>query len=204
MPSITTLFPSLTIILYHLWRILLTPIAYVCNTSFLLHHPHQLFPLVITPRRNTTIHSFTPSEAMVRNLLQHNLLPPPERHWSRADQLRPHVQHLLPITRALTLDTRPSGPLIQQGTFITHQGSTIFIQEELGRWPMQEDYLTTIAVNTTTHNKFILFVPLSFISQRCVNNDSLPSPFQNPLSLHEAITKHHQLTPSPYKPISNV
>jgi hypothetical protein len=70
----------------------------------------------------------------------------------------------------------------------------IYIAEELGRWGDQHNYLTTIAVNMNPGNTFTLFLPIHHVHAYGMLDDSLPSPFRNPVTLTEVARQRRRLS----------
>ena len=71
----------LALIKFYLGAILLYPIAYLGNQSFILRHPNQLLPVPIAPPWNKTIHSFHLDTDMHNCLSQYFPYPPRQRQW---------------------------------------------------------------------------------------------------------------------------
>lgn len=203
-PTLTTLFYSLAIIWYYIKYGLLTPIAYIFNISFLIYHPDLIFPTNIAPPRNTTIHSFTPTGEMHNYIMQHSPPPPPLRQWFHPQQLQNHLSDERPFSHAITLEGEVNGPPLRQGTVIIQNSHVVYIQNELGRWPTRDDYLTTTAISLIFNNSFRLFLPVRQMDRQGLIDYSDPSPFRNPLPLAHIVTRTHQLKDFLPSPSSNV
>ena len=199
---LTTLHRSLSIFRYYLQYGILITIAYLFNKSFTLHHPDRLFPTNIFSPRNATIHSFIPTNEALQHLHPHLPSPPPERRWLNAPQLLERQNQ--PLPRAITLEGNLSGPALRQGMIITQQHHTIYIQEELGRWPTRDDYIATTAYSLTLNIKFRLFIPVHQIDQYGIHDESPLSPFRNPIPLVQIVRDYIRLKPSFQTPLSPV
>ena len=190
-------FPSLPYVFTLLWYYLrcgiLTPIAYLCNKSFLIHHPNRIFPSVIAPPRNNSIHSLSPTPEMYNYVTTHSSPPPPLRRWMDPQQLTQALSRDPPLHRAIILDGDLSGPPLRQGLLIIQNGNIVYIQEELGRWPSRDNYITTSAVSLSRLNSFRLFLPVHQVDRYGIRDDSPMSPFSNPLPLTLIIQEAERL-----------
>jgi hypothetical protein len=139
-----TILYFLAIIGYYLRRGTFTPIAFLFNKSFTVNHPDHLFPIIISPSWNHTIHSFYPDIKIKAYIKDKFSLPPTERHWWDSKRFEERLKTEIPIPRAIVLDGNLSGPLLRQGIMFIQDSNIIFIGEEVGRYPRREDYLTTI------------------------------------------------------------
>jgi hypothetical protein len=156
------------VIKYYILRIALTPVAYVSFTSFLIHHPDDWFPTLISPPWVTTIHSFHTTTVLATHLKEQQLLPPPHRIWLKGLVYADRVRSIAFPLHATIVDGKLSGPLLRQGIFFIQEDSVIFIGEELGRCPTRDDYLVVIAVrfnnrNPYQYSTFPLYVPIKLI-----------------------------------------
>lgn len=191
-----------TFMWYYLKLGTLFPIAYLFNQSFIINHPNCLFPTLISPPWNHTIHSFYPSSNLKTYLYLHCNPPPFERHWLQAEDLKQRMANS-EIKRAITLDGTLSGPSLRQGMVIVQHHHVIFIGPELGRWPTREDYIVTYSFNANSGNSFPLFIPVRHINLFAVREDTPHSPLYVPIPLSD-ITPVHCKIPFPVPPSQNV
>lgn len=180
----------LLIFYFHLRKVFLTPIAYILNQSYLIQHPDMLYPSVIAPAQNRTIHTFFPNEQLHAYLKSEGMLTSRRsRHWVQANEVASQmIEEVLPL-RAIVIDGEVAGPQIRQGIMLMQGNSLVYVGEEIGRWPTQDNLITTISVNMQTGNSFPLFVPFHLINTTDVRDDSPNPPLRSPLPLPEAL--HH-------------
>ena len=156
------------VVKYYLFRIFLTPVAFLFSKSFLIHHPNNWFPTVISPPRVTTIHSFPATAALVAHLQEFSLLPPPDRVWSKGYIYAERVRQVVLPLHATVVHGKLSGPLLRQGMFFIQDRSVIFVAEELGHCPTRDDYLVVIAVrfdnnDPQQYSTFPLYLPIKIV-----------------------------------------
>ena len=180
---------------YYAQLVILTPIAYIFNQSFIIDHPGDIFPTLISPAQNSTIHSFYPSLNQKVHLFNRYDTPPPQRLWLRAEDLHQRMvgDH---IERAITLEGTLSGPPLRQGMMVIQRHHLIFIGQELGRWPTHQDYIITYAVDINSGNTFPLFIPLHHIDRYGIHDDNPLSPLCTPIPLASILSISSQI-PSP-------
>ena len=200
----STLSLVLNLVKYYLYYGIIIPIAYLFNQSYLLQHPNRPFPTIISPALNNTIHSFFPN-SHIQGQLPHPLPPSPsQRHWSNPQELQQRIMHDPPLTCAIILQGPLSGPPLRQGMIIMQQDSTVYIQEEIGRWPCREDFIATHSVNLQTGTTFRLFIPAHQTYELGIQDDTPRSPFRTPITLTELINHYRAMRSSPPSPPSNV
>jgi hypothetical protein len=156
------------VIKYYILRITLTPVAYVFFTSFLIHHPDDWFPTLISPPWVTTIHSFHATTALVAHLQEFSLLPPPDRVWSKGYIYAERVRQVVLPLHATVVHGKLSGPLLRQGMFFIQDESMIFVAEELGHCATCDNYLVVIAVrfdadDPQQYSTFPLYLPIKIV-----------------------------------------
>jgi len=192
--TLVTLTYFFSILWYYIRCGVLTPIAYLGNRSFLLHHPNRIFPTTIAPSRNTTIHSLVPTRDMFNYITQHCALPPPPlRRWRNPSKITTLLPQTPPLRRAIILDGEITGPSLRQGMIFIQNHNIIYIQEEFGRWPTRDDYIVTSAVSLSLNNTFRLFLPVHQVDRYGLLDNSPLSPFNNPLPLTQVIQESRRL-----------
>jgi hypothetical protein len=183
------LLQSLAYFWHYLLRGILTPFAYIFHQSFLLSHPSKLLPVQVASPWNHTIHSFAPSPDIKTHLILNRLISPPERSWLPPQEVQERLEVLPHISRAIILKGRLSGPPLRQGMIALQHGKAIFIKEELGRYPTQDDFISTLSVGIEAQNTFPLFIPVQQVKRDGVRDHSLTSPFRNPITLVEIMRR---------------
>lgn len=178
-----TIFYPFILVFYYLRHGILTAVAHIFNTRFVLQHPRYPFPHVIA--KENMFYSAEPTPE-IRNLLELHRYPvPANRHWAATSQIAKQMaKQPLPLT-AIILDGPLLGPPLKQGMVIARGSQTVFIQEEHGRWPTREDCILTTAFNFSNENPFLLLIPLHHIDPTGIHDDTPLSPFQHPVSLQQ-------------------
>lgn len=195
-------------IYFYLCKTILTPIAYIFNRSYLIQHPNSLYPSVIAPARNHTVHTFFPSSRLLAHLKSERMLAPKHRHWVSAENVECRMAGEDLPPRIISLDKDISGPQIRQGMMIMQKGGLVYVGEEIGRWPTQENLIATFSVNMQTGCTFVLFIPVHLFNTSGVRDDSPHSPFRSPLPLSEVLYSaerpHRIISLPPPPPPDNV
>jgi len=169
---------------YYVCCATLTIIAYLCNTSFLIHHPNRILPTIVSPPRNRTIYSIRPTARMEDHIHTRSPLSPSYRRWLSPPDLI-SLKHLNPLPpRAITLSGNLSGPLLRQGMIILQRNYIIYLQEEHGRWPSRDDHILTTAFSITQGVTFKLFIPIHYFDRQGILDESPRSLLENSIPLN--------------------
>ena len=182
-PDFSNLHPFILVSKYYVGCVVLTIVAYSCNKSFLTQHPNQIFPTIISPPWNRTLHSIKPTTRMEDHIHTRSPLSPSYRRWlSPRDLLS--LKHLnLPPPRAITLSGDLSGPPLCQGMIILQKNYLIYLQEEHGWWPSRDDHILTTAFSIKQGVTFKLFIPLHYFNRQNIFDESPRSLLENSIPL---------------------
>jgi len=150
---------------FYLVYVILGPVAYLFNHSFLNYHPDFLLPYVITPARNHDIRTFPISTSEVERIrqLRLSLIHPSDRYWRHPENVGDSVRADSVLTSVVTLETSPSvrlldGPLAQGVAFL-QDDQYLYLWEEFGRWPTRHDLIVTLAYSWNLDRFLYLFIP---------------------------------------------
>jgi len=66
---------------FHIQYAALTIIARLCKTSFIIHHPKQTFPTIVSSPNDHTIYSMHPTPKMEEHIHLPPFQIPRRRHW---------------------------------------------------------------------------------------------------------------------------
>ena len=160
--------------------------------SILINHPNRLFPTQINSPHNLTIHSFKANWAIIHYLITRSNLPSITRRWAAPWDVRARLTAANADLRPITLRGRLSGPRLRQGWLFVQQNHVIWIMEEVGRWPSQQDHVATVAFDITTGRTFTLLIPLSYLDMAGVQEESFTT--SEPFYLYQAIEYYFYFT----------
>lgn len=157
---------------YYLSYVVLLPIAYAFNRSFLILHPDQVVPTFIAPPYNHNIRTFSVPSFEIEHIhtQKPQLLRPTDREWFAPCSVPDYISA---FTRALEsvimLETDRHKKvelvdgLISQGMGIVQEGHFLYIWEEIGRWPTRHDQVATLTYSWDFNQFLILFIPTSYL-----------------------------------------
>ena len=170
---------------FYFWTIVLFPIAYLRNRSYLLYHPDQPLPVSIAPRHNNIIHSFYPNTESYNYLTWRYPRLRLPRTWKTEDDMKEDVEPKLGKISLITLDGTLQGPLLQQGMVIYQGGQPFYIEQEFGRLPRRTDLISTYTIAINQDIGFYLHIPIQYIDTHGLGSETSLLPFQDSVSLHK-------------------
>lgn len=166
--------------------------VYILHLSQILRHClHYIKNLPLNPLRNSPsadpmelptvqpksplLHSSTPRQNELKQIGKQHPLHPTRRLWRKSTDLRINLPFEAPIRHAIKLNGNLRGPLLKQGMIVRHQNKRFYIREELGRWPEQQNQLTTIAVDLQANTTLIIFFPITLFDPENIRDETSPS-----------------------------
>ena len=191
----------LALLRFYLWTLILYPLAYILNRSYILNHPSQPLPVSISPSWNTTIHSFRLTSDMHNYLMQRYPQPPHLRRWMDPHELAQQVLPQWTVSTPISLDGELNGPLLRQGMLVYQGGHAIYILEEFGRLPTREDLISTQSISVHRGNTFPLFIPVQHIDVHGLRQGVLRTPFQETTSLLQLMNAYKRVSITSSQPV---
>ena len=117
---------------YHLQITILTPIASIANTYYLVNHPCCAYPTLVTSCTNATIYSTTPSGIIHSDEGTYIKPACTNCRWVKPREYYCRLCGIKADFPPKVLNGSLEGPLLQQGSVILYQGNPVYIGEEIG------------------------------------------------------------------------
>lgn len=150
---------------YYLQIAVLTPVAAIANTYYLVNHPRRAYPTLVASRNDTIIYSTTPSGIVHSDEGAYIEPARTNRRWVKPREYYRRLCGIKADCPPEVLSGSLEGPLLQQGSVLLYQGNPVYIGEEIGRQPFQREHIATHSIHLDTGNSFVLFIPSVFLDK---------------------------------------